>query len=371
MNAYNEKMSDEAALEELSLRIARLATHYDVVGQWPEQSIDQLTQAGAWRWVIPERYGGLGLDPRSQTLAYEAIAAGCMATLLILTQRDAACELIVESDNEQLKDAWLPRLARGEVMTSVGISQLTTSHQTGSAALTAGQRGGKFVLNGFIPWVTGAKRCAMVVTGAVLDDGRQILAVLPTDWPGVVIDPPMQLMALQASETSEIHLRNVELDGRFLLRGPVEHALSSRSTVKPIVVATAGVGLAGAMARLIRRLAESASSPLAEQATDLQNRYVAVRDRLYAIADSLGGGAASEAPKTELRIMVNDLLIRLAAGVLIFAKGSGFLRQREAQRLVREAMFFLVWSAPEDVRAGTLGKLLERPAPSYRSMSRN
>jgi hypothetical protein len=80
---------------------------------------------------------------------------------------------------------------------------------------------------------------------------------------------------------------------------------------------------------------------------------------------------AQDVPKTEMRVGVNDLLVRLAAGLLIYSKGSGLLRQRDAQRLVREAMFFLVWSAPEDVRANTLARLLDRPDPMTRSMSKN
>lgn len=358
----------DSALEALSNRLARLATHYDIIGQWPEQSLQHLTDAGAWTWVIPKEFGGIRLDPVSQTLAYEAVAAGCMSCLLILTQRDAACELIAAGENEALKKSTLPRFARHELMTSVGISQLTTSRQGGRPAMTAEPTGNGFVLSGVMPWVTGARECDNVVTGAVLPDGRQILAMVPLDRAHVEIDSPMRLAALDATLTSEIHLRAVSVERDLVIRGPVEHVLASRSPVKPIVVATAGIGLAGAMVRLMRTHAEKAAPSLLESLDDLTTRYEAVREKLMTHAKTIATGT-TEVPKTEIRIAVNDLLMRLAVGLMTFAKGSGFVRQRDAQRLAREALFFLVWSAPEDVREGTLAAFTDRVPPTIRTMA--
>jgi len=356
-----------SALESLSNKLAKLATHYDLTGEWPAQSLDHLTQAGAWTWVIPQRFGGIGLDPLLQAQGYEAVAAGCMSTLLILTQRDGAGEFIAESDNEPLKADLLPKLAAHEIMISLGISQLTTSHQTGRPALTAKPDGSAFVLHGFSPWVTGAAQCHYLVIGALLPDGRQVLLAVPTDLKGMVIDPPMQLMALQSSRTCEVHFKDVVVDNRYVLRGPGETILASRSTVKPLVVATAGIGLAGTIVRLIESHAAKTNGPLAEMSEELSTRYQALRERLMTMAAALLE-PGQEVPKTEIRVGVNDLLVRLAAAVLIYAKGSGLLRQRDAQRLVREALFFLVWSAPEDVRTQTLASLLDRPDPLMRSM---
>lgn len=367
----------DPALESLSKKLAKLATYYDHTGEWPAKSLEHLTDAGAWTWVIPRQFGGLGLDPLLQAQGYEAVAAGCMSTLLILTQRDGAAEFIAESLNEPLKTELLPKLARHEFMISLGISQLTTSHQTGRPALSAKPDGSSFCLHGFSPWVTGARECQYLVIGALLPDERQVLLCVPTELKGIVIDPAMQLMALQCSQTCEVHFKDVMVDERYILRGPGERILASRSTVKPLVVATAGIGLAGTIVRLIQSLVVksqpatqpgAANGPFAEMADELTARYLALRDRLMTFAASLLD-SGQEVPKTEIRVGVNDLLVRLAAALLIYSKGSGLLRQRDAQRLVREAMFFLVWSAPEDVRVNTLARLLDRPDPQIRSMT--
>ena len=365
-------------LERLTANLARLATHYDITGEWPESTLAHLTAADAWAWVIPTAFGGRGLDAAEQMLAYEAIAAGCMSSLLIITQRDAACEYIAASENPAKADL-LPKLARHELMTTVGISQVTTSRQGVRPALTARPNNGGYVLNGFMPWVTAAVKSDFLVTAAVVEqeskttgpakDAQQILAMLPCKAKGVTIDRPLQLMALESSLTSEVHCKNVKIDAGLVLNGPAPHVVSTgRSTVKPLVVAVSGIGLAKAIVKHIHAYAAREKGPLADLAEELEFRCEAVRDRLYRFVPQ-SDPAQEEVPKTELRIAVNDLLMRLVVAIMTLGKGSGFVRQMEAQRLVREALFFLVWSAPEDVRVGTLAGFLNETEPTIKTMT--
>lgn len=355
----------EPALRQLTKKLARLATNYDISGEWPADSIQHLTDAGVWAWIIPERFGGIQLDPLSMVRGYEAIGAGSLACLLILSQRDGACEFIASCDREDIKSHWLPLLCRHKVMTSIGISQLTTSQRRG-AALRAKADGKGFILNGMMPWVSGAEKCDFIVTGAEADDGKQILAMVPTNLDGLHIDPAMQLMALEASRTSEVHLKNVRIDDEHILRGPTDNALKRNMPVKSLVVSSAGLGLAGALVNKIQRHSRDSNDELVRLAEDAMTRYTAIRERIFKAADHIKQDA--DIPKTEIRVAVNELLMRLAITCMTFAKGSGFIRQRDAQRLVREAMFFLVWSATDEVRAKTLSRFLDTTLPNSKSL---
>lgn len=355
-------------LHTLTAQLARLATNYDVLGAWPQRSIDVLSAAGAWSWIVPREFGGLGLDAALQLRAYEAVGAGCMTTALILTQRDAACEIIAACPDESIRRKWLPPLASGEFLATVGISQLTTSRRSGRPALTAARDGDSWILNGCMPWVTAARQARIVIAGAVTPEGEQLLAIVETGAAGVTIDAPMELMALQASQTCEVHCRNVAVDGRMRVRGPARDVLSSRGPIKPLVVATVGVGLAGTIVRALRQYADRQHSLPSHLVDDFAARHDALRERLFSFADALDRPDA-EVPKTAIRVAVNDLLARLAAALLIYSKGSGFLRQFDAQRLAREALFFMVWSSPDDVRAETLAALLDRIPDAPRTMA--
>ena len=59
-----------------------------------------------------------------------------------------------------------------------------------------------------------------VIAGAAIEGGGQILFALPTNSPGVRISPPLHLVALSATHTGSIICDAVQLDRRWIVRGP-------------------------------------------------------------------------------------------------------------------------------------------------------
>ncbi len=341
-----------AKLKDTTERLAALAEHYDARACWPQRSMDILSEAGGWKWVIPRKYGGAALGGVELLEAYEAVARGCLATALILTQRDGACELIAGGENDKLKQRLLPAYARAERFTSVGIAQLTTSRGTGrQPALRARKNGRSYTLDGVMPWVTAAEQCDEIVTGAVLPDGRQILACVSCEDPGVTIEPPMDLMAAGASATSRVRCKAIVVKPDALIRGPAEIALSMRAPVKPLVVSAVGLGLAGA---LHERLDEAEmAAELRLGIAPLAVHYQEERARFFDAATRVGRRDA-QVDAAGIRVRVNMLVTRLALAYLTVSKGAGYTRPHAAERLLREAMLFLVWSAPVEIQAQTL-----------------
>ena len=350
---------DFAALTEA---IAADAAHYDSERTWPQRSLDALTQADIWQLAVPADFGGATLDPLDQLRLYEAVARGSVAVALILTQRDGAIDLLASGENEPLKQRLLPDHAAGERFTSVGIAQLTTSKgRDGKPHMTAARKGDHFVLHGAMPWVTGAAACDEIVCGAVLDDGDQLLCCVPGDGEGVYIDIPFKLLALEHSGTARVQCENVEIPADLVIRGPAEKVLQARAPVKPLVVSSVGLGLAGAIVDHVRPLRAKLDADLAALADEQLAAYDAVRARLYA-AGAQAVSDPEDVPKVAIRVSVNDLLTKLAVLLLSLSKGRGFTRPQPAERLLREAMFFHVWSATDEVKAATLQRVLHGDA---------
>jgi alkylation response protein AidB-like acyl-CoA dehydrogenase len=304
-------------------------------------------------WCIPPAHGGLGLEGPALLEGYEALAGGCLTTCFILSQRDAACRRLRDSGHEALCRELLPPLARGEHFATVGLSQLTTSRQHGQPALTARLTADRLHLSGTIPWVTGAARADRFIIGAVLDDGRQVLAVLPADLPGVRVGPPLDLMALQGSLTAEVRCEDVALDRRWLLAGPAERVLAAgRGGAGGLETSCLALGLAGAPVAYLAQEAE-ARADLRPPAERLEQARQRVRADLHRQARE--GGTPETA--AALRSRANALVLRATQAALTAAKGTGFLRSHPAQRWARQALFFLVWSCPGPVARATLASL--------------
>lgn len=347
--------ADPLGLAPVLRNIRSRAGAADQSGCWPQEDLRDLAEIGAMRWQLPREFGGDDLSPIDLHLRYESIASASLATALVLSQRDSAAGLIDGAESDSLRRELLPALATNDVFSTVGIAQLTTSRQGGPPALIAEPTEDGYRLDGLIPWATGADHCAFIVAGAVCDGATpaQILFVLPTDLPGVVVEPPALMVALAASRTTSIRCSGVPLERRWILTGPRERVLGGRRKSLAIGQTFPAMGLCGSALDLI---AEHDSERARQTHQKFSAQLQSLRERVLRFCDSPSPDP-TEAPR--LRGTCNELAVRIThAGVTLY-KGTGLMLDHPAQRLAREAMFLLVWSCPDPVIDCTVELLTE------------
>ncbi len=342
--------------EPLCTELEHMTGRLDDEESWPGWQFERLASAGVLGWVIPRQYGGSEIAPHELTLGYERLASACLTTSFVLTQRNGACQRIASCDNEQLKAELLPGLCAGETFATVGISHLTTSRQhLHRPAVEVEFSGSKLTFRGSIPWVTGAKHANYIVTGGRCDDGLQVLAVIPADLPRVNMQEPPALLALNSSQTGSVELDGVELDERYLIAGPVERVMTRGKGGGTGSLTTSALAV-GTAAGALRQLKQEA-----ETRPDLVEIYESIheeRGRLSADIHELSrANSTDEAPAhtaESVRQRANSLVLRATQAYLTACKGAGFVKGHPAERLVREAIFFLVWSCPQPVLTAAL-----------------
>jgi len=336
--------------------LAALSTHAaaaDASSAWPAASWDVLRRAGVLGWSIPREFGGEARDVHDLLDGYAQLAGACLTTCFILSQREAAARRILDSGNEALARELLPPLARGETFTTVGLSQLTTSRQHGTPALLARDTGDGFTLTGAMPWVTGAPHANYFITGAVLGDGWQILAVVHRDLPGLRVGPSLDLMALQGSLTGEVICDDVKIDRQWLLAGPVERVMAvGRGGTGGLETSCLALGLTKAAIDYLttEAIARPELGTLAERLEATHRPLVAEMHHLAEVGMTPETAAA-------LRGRANTLVLQATQTALTASKGTGFLKTHPAQRWARQALFFLVWSCPRPATEATLSYL--------------
>jgi len=280
-----------------------------------------------------------------------------MTTAFILTQWHAACRRILSSDNATLRDVLAPKLANGQLFTTVGISHLTTSRQhTSQPALRANRIDGGYRLDGSSPWVTGAASANLLVLGATLDNHSQILVAVPTDRPGIAVQPRLHLIALTASCTGQVDLTGVCVSDNEILAGPVDNVMAGPAggggSAGGLHTSVLAVGLASCAVEYMLDQAQHRVSlyPIAHKLqADLQ--------RLRGVLEQMGMGQDTWT-LSQLRRHANSLVLRATQAALQTAKGAGFIEGHPAGRWAREALFFLVWSCPQAVMEANLCDLV-------------
>ncbi len=336
--------------------LAELDGPTDDGGAWNETLWQAVRSLGAPRWTIPTSLGGLELDRTTIVVRNALLAQSSLTAAFVLSQHDAATRRFLATIDRPVSRSWMDRLNAGEAFGTVGISQLTTSRRYGTAAMKArALDGGRYELDGTMPWVTGAERADVVVTGGLLEDGKQLLAALPTDRAGVSILPASPLAALDASRTTEIRLDRVVFEPDEILAGPLDDVMSGTSPVGTGGLETSALAMGQARAALLGLEKEAPNRPdLLDSLTSLRESWEELWSDLLDHTRSVPGAPTAAA----IRARANALVLRLTQAYLTARRGSGFLKSEPAQRWARQALFFLVWSCPSPVASATVRDLV-------------
>ncbi len=341
----NSAKIDEPALTALCEQLTALAPHYRTAADWPSESLAACAAAGVYRWLLPASVGGLAWSESDQVRGYLRLAAADLTTTFVITQFIGACKRIASSDNPVPKVRFLPDLLSGKTFATVGINHLTTSSQHLRApALRATIHGDHYRLDGMSPWVTGAANADVIVLAATLDDGRELLAAVPTTIAGLSCGPGTELVALSASRTDRVTLSNVAIAPELLIAGPMHNVMRSGS----------GAGTGGLQtSTLAAGLSRAAVDYLTTESTkrkDLREIASQLEQQTQSLCDSLIDAASGNACDVgELRGRANRLVLKTTQAAMTAAKGAGYVATHPVGRWCREALFFLVWSCPQPV----------------------
>ena len=339
---------------QLCSELAKHASQTDSSANWPKQQLALCGEYGVYEWFIPKEYGGQGWSDADLMRGYLRLSAACLTTTFIITQLTGACRRIAAFTNQTLKEELLGDLLSGKTFSTLAISHLTTSRRhLAKPALLATETDDGFVLDGFSPWVTGGLHAQTIVTGAAMDDGRQVIFAVPTDLAGITAKEPAALVGLNASHTGAVQFDQVEVSRHWLLAGPAENVMSQGKggNTGGLQTSTLAIGLSAAAVDFVQQ--EAIKRPeLLEPAEHLQAEYEQLHDDLFAVSEG-----RSEVSIEELRARANSLALRTSQAALTAAKGTGYLIGHPAGRWCREALFFLVWSCPQAVLEANLCEL--------------
>lgn len=133
-----QRLIKQTAKEFADEKLAPLAAEYDRTEEFTAPQAKMLGEMGFLGMMVPEEYGGAGLDTISYVLAMEEVSRGCASTSVTMTvQNSLVCWPITYFGNEEQKRYYLPRLASGEMLGCYGLSEPSAGSDPASMATTA------------------------------------------------------------------------------------------------------------------------------------------------------------------------------------------------------------------------------------------
>ena len=143
----------------------------------PEEIITGLAEMGALGLSIPEEYGGfatggasdyMGMVVATEELSWGSLGAGGS----LITRPEILSRALLAGGTDEQKQQWLPRLASGEVMNAVAVTEPDFGSDVASIVTAATRTDGGWLVNGVKTWCTFAARADVLMLLARTDPDR-------------------------------------------------------------------------------------------------------------------------------------------------------------------------------------------------------
>lgn len=201
-----------------------------------------------------EAYGGLGLDFRYAALEMEELARVCATGVGFSLHSDIVAPYIERYGSEEQKQRWLPKMASGEIIGAIAMSEPGTGSDLQGIQTKAVLDGDHWVLNGSKTFISNGLSCDLVIVVARTEEGEgyqsQSLIVVEAESPGFQRGKRLEKMGLHAQDTAELHFEDCRVPKDNLLgeRGAGFFYLMQQLARERLLIAIGSV--AGAKAAL-------------------------------------------------------------------------------------------------------------------------
>jgi alkylation response protein AidB-like acyl-CoA dehydrogenase len=347
-------------------KVAPRAAEIDETAEFPWDVYRALVASDFHAIHIPEAYGGAGGDAVSACIVIEEIARACASSSLIPAVNKLGTVGILLSASEELKQRYLPEVARGDAMFSYALSEPEAGSDAASMRSRAVPDGDGWVLNGGKRWITGAGVSTYYTVMAVTDPEARshgISAfVVHADDEGFSLGAPEKKMGIKGSPTRELYFDNVRLPAERIIGAPgtgFSTALASLDHTRPTIAAQA-IGIAqGALDFSLGYVKERKQfgKAIAEfqglqfMLADMQIKLHAARQLTYAAAaksergddDATGFAAAAKA-------FASDSAMEITTDAVQLLGGYGYTHDYPVERMMRDAKITQIYEGTNQIQ---------------------
>lgn len=311
-----------------------------------------LAEAGLFGIAAPVDSGGLDLDPATMRRLTATIAGGCGVTFFCWAQHHGVVRAVASSPNRSLRDRHLRSMCSGTTMGGTAFAHLRRPDRR---TVTACRTDDGWRIDGRAPWATSWGVADVFTVAAETDDGEVVWALVGgTDQPGIVTTP-LHLPVLAATGTVALAFDGLTVADACVVAVDDADRWRRADRHRAAVGQTGVLGVAERAIRLLADASRGDDDPASAAARDLGRQ---LDERWRADADHL---AALDRPDERVLAAAGDhraacleLGRRATSALLAAVGGRGMELDHPAQRLAREADFYVIQAQTTDGRAATL-----------------
>jgi acyl-CoA dehydrogenase len=346
----------------------------------PDEIRRSFADMGLYGISIPEEYGGLGLDMAEEVeLVFELGWTSPAFRSLFGTNVGIGSQGILMDGTPEQKQAWLPRLASGEITASFALTEPEAGSDAASVKTRAERRGDHYIVNGTKRFITNAPHAGIFTLMARTDPnnkgaGGVTAFIVEANTPGITVGRPDKKMGQRGSHTADVIFDNAKVPAANIIGGREGQGFKTAMKVLDRGRLHISAMCVGAAERLIHEAVSYAcdrrqfGQPIAEfqlvqaMLADSRTEAYAARCMVRDAARRYAAGETVSLEASACKLFASEMVGRVADRAVQIHGGSGYIQEFAVERFYRDVRLFRLYEGTSQIQQLVIARQMLRQA---------
>ena len=335
--------------------------------EYPADMVEGMKELGLFGSIIPEEYGGLGLNVTTYAKIVERVTESWMSLSGIFNSHLIMANAVMRFGTEEQKRTWLPKFATGDVRGGLALTEPNCGTDLQAIRTSAKRDGNEYVINGTKTWISngihGSCFALLVKTDTEIEPRHKGMSLfIAPKGEGFTASRKLEKLGYKGIDSAELVFEDYRLSADHLIGGTegmgLKHAMGGLELGR-INVAARGVGVAKRALDLAVAYAqqrETFGQPIAQHQSiqiklaDMATKLESSRHLTRAAAEALDAGERCDMEAGMAKLMATETALFNATESMRIHGAYGYSKEFEIERLYRDAPLLCIGEGTNELQ---------------------
>jgi alkylation response protein AidB-like acyl-CoA dehydrogenase len=343
--------------------------------EYPEKWIEQMKQLGIYGLAIPEPYGDVAVSMPCYVQVTAELARGWMSLAGAMGGHTVVAKLILQFGTEEQKQAYLPRMATGELRATMALTEPGGGSDLQAMKTTARKDGDGYVVNGSKTWISNARRSGLIALLCKTDPDvrprhKGISILLVEHGPGLTVSRDLPKLGYKGVESCELAFDGFRTPATSLLGGIEGEGFAQMMRgleTGRLQVASRALGVGQAAfddALAYAQVRESMGKPIWQHQSignylaDMATKLTAARQLTMYAAEKYDAGERCDMEAGMAKLYASEIGMEIALDAVRIHGGYGYSTEYDVERYFRDAPLMIVGEGTNEIQRNVIAAQL-------------